>query len=183
MLVILKRLLIVIKASCNWGEMLRLRAFQTDDTSLLINYLNNPEVVRFLSSKIPTPDTIDDARWWIETGSKAGHTFAIELSGHFVGCIGAVAGEFEYSKSAEVGYWLAQEYWGQAIVSQAIALLIEKIQQNNEIVRLHAVVFEVNARSAKVLEKVGFAQEGCLHKAIYKQGDFHNALVYGKVIA
>ena len=54
---------------------------------------------------------------------------------------------------------------GQAIVSQAIALLIEKIQQNNEIVRLHAVVFEVNARSAKVLEKVGFAQEGCLHKA------------------
>ncbi|MGO2374397.1 MAG: GNAT family N-acetyltransferase [Pseudoalteromonas prydzensis] len=163
--------------------MLRLRRFKTDDALLLINYLNNPEVMQFLSPKIPTPYTIDDARWWIETGSKAGHTFAIELSGHFVGCIGAVAGEFEYSKSAEVGYWLAQEYWGQAIVSQAIALLIEKIQQNNDIVRLHAVVFEGNTRSAKVLEKVGFAQEGCLHKAIYKQGDFHNALVYGKVIA
>ncbi len=182
MLVILKRLLIVIKASCNWGGNVTTQGI-SNRRSLLINYLNNPEVVRFLSSKIPTPYTIDDARWWIETGSKAGHTFAIELSGHFVGCIGAVAGEFEYSKSAEVGYWLAQEYWGQAIVSQAIALLIEKIQQSNDIVRLHAVVFEGNTRSAKVLEKVGFAQEGCLHKAIYKQGDFHNALVYGKVIA
>lgn len=163
--------------------MLRLRRFKTDDALLLINYLNNPEVMQFLSPKIPNPYTIDDARWWIETGSKAGHTFAIEQNGHFIGCIGAVAGEFEYSKSAEVGYWLAKEYWGQRITSQALVLLIEKIQQNNDIVRLHAVVFEGNTRSAKVLEKVGFAQEGCLHKAIYKQGAFYNALVYGKVIA
>lgn len=114
MLVILKRLLIVIKASCNWGENVTTQGI-SNRRSLLINYLNNPEVVRFLSSKIPTPYTIDDARWWIETGSKAGHTFAIELSGHFVGRIGAVAGEFEYSKSAEVGYWLAQEYWGRQL--------------------------------------------------------------------
>ncbi|MFU2509741.1 GNAT family N-acetyltransferase [Pseudoalteromonas sp. ASV78] len=163
--------------------MLRLRAFQNDDAPLLINYLNNSEVVQFLSPKIPNPYTIDDARWWIETGSKAGHTFAIEQNGHFVGCIGAIAGEFEYRKSAEVGYWLAQEYWGQAIVLKALALLIEQVQLSKDIIRLHAVVFEGNARSAKVLEKVGFVQEGCLQKAIYKQGDFYNALVYGKVIA
>lgn len=117
----------------------------------------------------------------IETGSKAGITRAIEFDGHLVGCIGALPGEFEYAKSAEIGYWLAKEYWGKGIVAQALTLMIREIQTRSDIIRLHAVVFSGNSQSTKVLEKVGFEHEGVLNKAIYKNGQFYNALLYAKV--
>lgn len=162
--------------------MLRLRDFKSDDHTLLVNYLNNPDVKRFLSPKIPTPYTLDDAHWWTEEGSKAGFTRAIEVDGQLVGCIGALPGEFEYAKSAEIGYWLAQPYWGKGLIVQALALLIKEVQLNTDIVRLHAVVFAGNTQSTKVLEKVGFEHEGLLKKAIYKDTEFYNALLYGKVL-
>ncbi|WP_064435267.1 GNAT family N-acetyltransferase [Pseudoalteromonas neustonica] len=161
--------------------MIKLRSFQPNDVLLLIKYLNNLQVTHFLSSKIPSPYTEEDARWWIEKGCILSNAWAIELDGQCVGCIGAMKGEFEYSKSAEIGYWLAQEYWGQGVVTTALALLIAQLQAT-EVVRLHAVVFENNLRSAKVLEKNGFLKEGCLHKAIYKNDRFYNALIYGKVV-
>ncbi|MGY0644456.1 MAG: GNAT family N-acetyltransferase, partial [Paraglaciecola chathamensis] len=64
---------------------------------------------RFLSSRIPSPYTEDDATWWIEQGSKNGIIRAIEVDGVFVGCVGAEPGQFEYAYSAEVGTgWLSR---------------------------------------------------------------------------
>ncbi|MCQ8877476.1 GNAT family N-acetyltransferase [Pseudoalteromonas shioyasakiensis] len=163
--------------------MLRLRDFKPKDQALLINYLNNPDVKRYLSPKIPSPYTVDDARWWVETGSKAGGIFAIEKDGLFIGCVSAIAGELEYCKSAEVGYWLAKEYWGQGIVTAALALLIAQVQATTDIVRLHAVVFEGNTGSSKVLLKSGFKHEALLEKAIYKEDCFYNANLYGQLIS
>lgn len=162
--------------------MLRLRHFEYTDQPFLVSYLNNADIKQFLSPKIPTPYSDDDARWWVEEGSKAGFTRAIEVDGQLVGCIGALVGEFEYAKSAEVGYWLAQEYWGQGIVCQALALFIAEMQASSDIVRLHAVVFAGNMQSSKVLEKSGFEHEGLLKKAIYKHGKFYDALLYAKLL-
>ncbi|WP_394191730.1 GNAT family N-acetyltransferase [Pseudoalteromonas atlantica] len=162
--------------------MLRLRNFKLEDKTLLVNYLNNPDVKRFLSPKIPSPYTMDDACWWIEIGSKAGGIFAIEKDGIFIGCVSAIKGELEYCKSAEVGYWLAKEYWGQGIVTEALALLIEQVQSTTDIARLHAIVFDGNTGSDKVLLKSGFKHEALLEKAIYKAGTFYNANLYGKLM-
>ncbi|MGS0534848.1 GNAT family N-acetyltransferase [Pseudoalteromonas sp. SaAl2] len=162
--------------------MLRLRNFKQEDKALLVNYLNNPDVKRFLSPKIPSPYTIDDARWWVEEGSKVGITRAIEVNGQLAGSIGALPGQFEYAKSAEIGYWLAKEFWGKGIAVKALRALFNEVQLNTDIVRLHAVVFAGNTQSIKVLEKSGFEHEGLLKKAIYKQGTFCDAGVYGKII-
>jgi RimJ/RimL family protein N-acetyltransferase len=162
--------------------MIRLREFKTEDQPQLVQYLNNADVGRFLSTKIPSPYTDQDACWWVETGSKAGAIYAIEKDGLFIGCISAIAGEFEYCKTAEVGYWLAKEYWGKGIVTHALALLLSEIQIKTDIVRLHAVVFEGNSASSKVLLKSGFKHEATLEKAIYKAGVFYNAALYGKLI-
>ncbi|WP_404343047.1 GNAT family N-acetyltransferase [Pseudoalteromonas mariniglutinosa] len=162
--------------------MVTLRAFTQSDTDLLIDYLNNPSLVRFLSPKIPFPYTETDANWWINQGNKTGITRAIDVDGVFVGCIGALPGEFEYCKSAELGYWLAQDYWGQGIICIAISLLIDELKMTTDIVRLHAVVFAGNQQSSKVLTKTGFSYEGTRVKAIYKNAEFYDALLYGKLL-
>ena len=65
---------------------------------------------------------------------------------------------------------------GEGIVSAALASLEAEVHEHTTIARLHAVVFEENKRSANVLIKAGFVREGCLSKAIYKNGYFYNAL-------
>lgn len=162
--------------------MLLIRNFSHQDKSHLIRYLNTPNVTRFLSSRIPSPYTEDDATWWIEQGSKNGIIRAIEVDGEFVGCVGAEPGQFEYAYSAEVGYWLAEPFWGKGYASKALALLVNEVKNNSEIVRLHASVFAGNQASCKVLEKCGFITEGYLKRAVFKQGEFYDTHLYGRVI-
>ncbi|GAC23819.1 acetyltransferase [Paraglaciecola mesophila KMM 241] len=162
--------------------MLLIRHFTQQEKAHLIRCLNSPNVTRFLSSRIPSPYTEDDAIWWIEHGSKNGIIRAVEVDGEFAGCVGAEPGQFEYAYAAEVGYWLAEPFWGKGYASKALALLIDEVQNTSEIVRLHASVFEGNQTSCKVLEKCGFILEGRFKKAVYKQGEFYNTHLYAKII-
>ncbi len=45
--------------------MITLRDFTIEDTERLVEVLNDCEVTRFLSTKIPSPYTHSDAEWWI----------------------------------------------------------------------------------------------------------------------
>ncbi len=68
--------------------MLTLRNFEITDKPIIIETLNDPEVTRFLSSRIPSPYAASDADWWLSVGCKNGIIRAIEVDGNFVGCIG-----------------------------------------------------------------------------------------------
>ncbi|MCG7536823.1 GNAT family protein [Pseudoalteromonas sp. OOF1S-7] len=161
--------------------MLSLRPFEPSDEQSLVRYLNNPATVQYLSPKVPFPYTPEDAQWWISTGSKQGITRAIILDGMLIGCIGARPGTFEYCRSAEIGYWLGEEYWGQGITGRALQLLMAEVEADTDMVRLEAVVVAQNTRSARVLEKFGFEFEGLRRKAIYKDGEFFDARLFGKL--
>ncbi|RZM76461.1 GNAT family N-acetyltransferase [Pseudoalteromonas rubra] len=161
--------------------MLSLRPFEPSDESSLVRYLNNPATVQYLSPKVPFPYTQEDALWWITTGSKEGITRAIMLDGVLIGCIGARPGTFEYCRSAEIGYWLAEEYWGQGLTGRALQLLVDEVTTTTELMRLEAVVVAQNTRSARVLEKAGFEYEGLRRMAIYKDGEFFDARLFGKI--
>ncbi len=161
--------------------MVVLREFESGDAHLLREYLNNPHVTKYLTSSIPQPYEKEDAEWWINEGSKAGIVRAIEYEGVFVGAVGANRKQFEHSRSAEIGYWLAESYWGTGLATTALRQLTAFIFENTDIVRLQAYVFEGNLASARVLEKAGYRLEGILQKAIYKHGSFMDAKLYATV--
>ncbi|WP_233496498.1 MULTISPECIES: GNAT family N-acetyltransferase [Corallincola] len=163
--------------------MLKLRHFENQDLELLVEYLNCDDVVRYLSTVIPQPYTDADAKWWICEGSKADFVRAIEVNGVLAGCIGAHRKQAEFSKSAEVGYWLAKPFWGQGFATEALNLLAREVSETTDIVRLQAMVFEGNAASLAVLKKSGFTAEGYLQKAVYKNRRFYNAHLLGKVVS
>ena len=103
---------------------------------------------------------------------------AIEFNGSLVGCIGAQRGEFEYQRSAEIGYWIAKDYWKQGIATQAINALIPLIFSTTDIVRLFAAVFSENTASMQLLTKCGFELEAVHKQAIYKDNQFYDNHVY-----
>lgn len=162
--------------------MIILREFKIEDEPILREHLNNPNVARYLTTRIPQPYTQEDARWWINEGSKADIVRAIEYNGVLVGSVGAHRRQFELSRSAEIGYWIAESHWGMGIATKALQELSMLVFQNTDIVRLQAHVFGGNIASVKVLEKVGYRLEGILRKSIFKHGMFMDSSLYAAVI-
>lgn len=158
--------------------MIDLRDFRQEDIEPLVIILNDPDVTQYLSTKIPQPYTQDDALWWVNEGSKLGYIKAITLDGVLVGCIGVNRGEFEYSRSGEIGYWLAKPYWRQGITSLAIGRMLDFVFTQTDIERIFAAVFSDNQPSMRLLLKSGFSQEAVLQKAIYKNGHFYHSHIF-----
>ncbi len=161
--------------------MILLREFTQNDTERLVAILNDDSVTQFLSTKIPSPYTKEDALWWANEGSKSDLIKAISFNGILVGCIGVNRGEFEYQRSGEIGYWLSKEYWRQGITSVAITQMLEYVFSNTDIVRVFASVFSGNNPSMQLLIKSGFKQEAVLQNAIFKNGQFYNNHIFVKL--
>lgn len=161
--------------------MILLRDFTENDVGRLTLILNDVSVTQFLSTKIASPYTKENALWWINEGSKGDLIKAISFNGILVGCIGVNRGDFEYQKSGEIGYWLDKEYWRKGIASVAIQQISEVVFSNTDIVRLFASVFSGNEPSMQLLLKSGFKQEAVLENAIFKNGSFFNNHVFAKL--
>ena len=161
--------------------MVVLRDFNQEDIGCLVELLNNKNVTKYLTSRISEPYTIQDAEWWINTGSKIGIVKAIEVDRVLVGCISAVAGEHESNRSDEVGYWLGENYWGKGIATDSVKQITSYVFSSTNIVRLFAPVFSQNINSMNVLEKCGYRQEGVLKKAIFKNGVYFDECLFAKI--
>lgn len=63
---------------------------------------------------------------------------------------------------AEVGYDLSPDFWGQAYMTEALKAVISHGFEKMGLNRIQAVVYVKNNRSIRLLQKLGFAQEGLL---------------------
>ena len=152
-----------------------LRPWHKGDEVSLARYANNRNVSRNLRDRFPFPYTAADAEEWI--GLTAGKTptqhFAIVVDGSGVGGIAAEPGEGERRRSAEVGYWLGEPFWGRGIATEALRAVTDYAFATFDVIRLEAGVFGWNPASARVLEKVGYTLE-----AVVKDGRVGDRLLY-----
>ena len=158
----------------------RLRPWRDDDLEELVRHINNFNVVRFLSDVVPHPYSREDGERYLamvksETPQR---TFAIEADGRPVGSIGLIPGEEIYRKNAEIGYWLAEPYWGKGITPRAVKQIVEYGFRTFDIDRIYARVFAPNAASQRVLQKAGFRLEAFLRGTLYKRGEFADEMIY-----
>jgi RimJ/RimL family protein N-acetyltransferase len=158
-----------------------LREFLPEDLESLVALLNNVNVTRYLSTRLPFPYSESDATWWISDGSKQGIIRAITVDEALVGCVGAEAGGFEESRTAEIGYWIGEPYWGAGYATVALRELTQTVFSETDIVRLSAQVFSANLASMRVLEKCDYEFEGILRKGCYKEGQYYDKHIYAKV--
>jgi len=132
-----------------------------------------------MTSRMPFPYTINDAKWWVETGSKEqGLYLAIDLNGECIGGVGVHFDQFEHQYSAEIGYWIAEAHWGKGIGTRAVSKMTETIFSEKETVRLFARVFSPNKASMRVLEKCGYTLEAIHRKAVFKNDEFMDEHVF-----
>jgi RimJ/RimL family protein N-acetyltransferase len=151
-----------------------LREWQLSDAAVLAELLNNKKILDNLRDGLPYPYTEKDGEFYINSMLTADKNdtfaFAITYDGEVVGSIGAVRQLNIHNKTAEIGYYVSEEYWGKGIATAAVTLLSNYVFENTDIIRLFAEPFATNAGSIRVLEKAGFEYEGTLRKNAVKNG-------------
>ena len=148
-----------------------LRPLQDADAPRLAQLLNNKKIVDNLRDIIPYPYSIADARDFINAHIEQQPvlTFAVTYQFAFCGVIALVPQHDVYRKTAEIGYWLGEPFWGKGIATKSVALVSDYGFELGY-ARLATGVFEYNTASMKVLEKNGYYKEGVYKKAIFKNG-------------
>ena len=157
-----------------------LRPWKMTDIDSLVCYANNWNIAQNMTDKFAFPYTTENARAFIEFATKDNpvHIFAIDIDGQAIGGIGIHPQEDIHRKNAELGYWLAEPFWGKGIISKAIKQAVDIAFENYEIDRVFARPFGTNIASQKVLEKNQFLLECRLEKVIIKDGIRIDELIY-----
>jgi RimJ/RimL family protein N-acetyltransferase len=158
-----------------------LRPWRAGDEASLERHANNRNVSRNLRDRFPFPYTAAEAKEWIAftVGQTPTRHFAIVVEGAAVGGISLEPREGERRRSAEVGYWLGEPFWGRGIATEALRAITGYGFATFDIHRLEAGVFGWNGASARVLEKAGYLLEGRAREAIIKDGQITDRLLYG----
>jgi len=154
--------------------MILLREYGESDLERLVTLANNQSVSRYLVYTFPYPYTLKDAEWWIGTGSKQNGvvTRVIEYQGLFVGGVGITPQSGWREHLGEIGYWVAEDYWGKGIATAALCEMTEYGFAHRQFRKLFAPVLGPNVASMRVLEKCGYQREAILKDEVQKGGRY-----------
>jgi ribosomal-protein-alanine N-acetyltransferase len=163
---------------------LAIRHYRLADAESLTRHANDRDIWLNLRDRFPYPYTRRDALDWLDLVNRLDPitNFAITVDDKCVGGIGMVINQDVHRKSAEIGYWLGKEYWGQKVLSRLLGPATDYFFKNHDLVRIYAMVFDWNPASARVLEKSGYELEGRLKKSAFKDGKHCDQLVYARVL-
>jgi RimJ/RimL family protein N-acetyltransferase len=156
------------------------RAFRVDDAPSLAQHANNRKVWLNLRDLFPHPYTETHAAGYIAHVLKRAEplSFAIDVDGAAVGSISLRRGEDIERHSAELGYWLGEDFWGRGITTDAIRSVTMLGFAKHDLIRIFAVPFARNAPSCRVLEKAGYAREGLMRQSAVKDGVVEDQYLY-----
>lgn len=147
-----------------------LRKWNETDAETLALLFNNLHIWNNLRDAVPFPYTLENAKQFIaqQQDTVPVQNFAILNHDEIVGGIGINLMEDIYRMNVEMGYWIAERFWGMGIATIATGLMSDYVFQTFAINRIVAEVFEPNKASMRVLEKNGFTLECVRRKGVLK---------------
>ena len=161
---------------------LSIRKWRIEDKSDLAINLNNLKVLNNLRDGLPYPYTEDDAEDFIQMMLSADpdstFAFAITLDNKVIGSIGVFRKDNIHSRTAEMGYYIGEPYWGNGYMTNAIKQVCAYVFENTDLIRIFAEPFAHNIASCRALEKAGFQYEGTLKSNAVKCGNVVDMKMY-----
>jgi RimJ/RimL family protein N-acetyltransferase len=162
---------------------LRVRSWRKSDLGALVRHANNPNIAANLRDQFPHPYTRRDGAEYLSyvRDVDVETSFALEFDGEAIGGIGFLLGTDIARRTAEMGYWLSELYWGRGLATRAAQAASDWAFEHYKLTRIFAQVFAHNTASMRVLEKAGFEREGVMRKSAVKNGLVLDQVLYAKV--
>ena len=109
-------------------------------------------------------------------------SYVIVINGDAAGSIAVEMQRDVYSRSAELGYWLGEAYWGQGVMGKVVPAFVAWVWTRVPgLERINAETRADNEASMRVLGKAGFVREGRRERAVWKLGRFWDVVFWGLV--
>ncbi len=125
-------------------------------------------------------------RHWREWRQGKGYTFLIFLHGDGNGCGNLIGGisltdvQRGIAQKGTLGYWIGQPYAGQGLMTEAASLLCDFALETLRLHRLEAGCLPKNEASKKLLQRLGFEQEGFAKAYLQINGKWEDHLLWGR---
>ncbi len=144
-----------------YTKRLLLRSWREEEAEIMFHWAQNPNVGPIAGWR--EHRSVEESREIIRTVFSAPETYAMVLrsTGEPIGSIAlkidnSVSPSLQGYGGAELGYWLAEPYWGQGLTSEAVRTLIHRAFNELGYKRLWCGYYDGNERSRRVMEKCGF---------------------------
>jgi [ribosomal protein S5]-alanine N-acetyltransferase len=159
------------------------RSWRNDDAPSLARHANNRKIWLNLRDVFPHPYLLDDAHKFIAIMSAQSPELAycIAHQEQAIGGIGLKPSTDVERFSAEIGYWLGEEFWGRGIVTAAVTAVTRHGIESLGLNRIFALPYARNAPSCRLLEKAGYTLEGRMTRSAFKDGRWEDQFMYAWV--
>lgn len=164
------------------GNKVRLREYRKEDIPIAIDYINEPEVKKYMLTVTPFPIPTHSQEKFIEgfiTDKLERYAFAIETleDGKYIG--GCGLNNLDWKNSVvTVGIFIGdQNYWNKGYGTDAMKTFVSFIFKELNINKVKLATVSFNERAIRCYEKCGFKQEGVLRQEIFKGGKYHDEII------
>lgn len=150
---------------------------------------DNPRISKHMSLTFPSPYTLAAADTWITMNlrkSRQDNFVICEKASPAVviGGIGLKPGADVKAHTAEIGFWVAESYWGRGYATEALErfskwVFLDREVQGPQTTRLMGEVFSGNGASMRCFEKCGYVREGVLKGHCQKHGEVFDLHLFG----
>ena len=167
------------------GRSVLLRPVKRSDISYFLRWFNDPEVIQYLELYLPMTEMSEEK--FIEelgtTRAKSDVILVIEAVGaNSTRPIGNCGLHDINSKDHKAIFGIVigeKDYWNKTYGTEAARLLIDYGFQQLNLHRISSSAFSFNERSIKLHKKLGFHEEGRLRQAMFKNGQYHDLVLFG----
>ena len=160
-----------------------IREWVNEDAEAIAKYANNRKIWVNMRDLFPFPYKFSDAKAFLKTAIKPGPKtlFAIANLKEVIGGIGLATQKDVHRYTAELGYWLAEPFWGQGIMTNVVTHFTHYAFSTFDLHRIFATPYVYNEASIRVLEKSGFELEGRLRANAFKDGQIVDQFIFSKL--
>jgi RimJ/RimL family protein N-acetyltransferase len=167
------------------GKSVLLRPVKRSDISYFLKWFNDAEVLQYLELYLPMTEMSEEK--YIEelgtTRAKSDVLFVMEvIEDASTKPIGNCSLHEVDSKDHKAIFGMVigeKDYWSKNCGTEAARLLICYGFQQLNLHRISSAAFAFNERSIKLHKKVGFREEGRLREAFFKNGQYHDLILFG----
>lgn len=159
------------------GDQVALRTVEREDVEFLQRLINDPRVRRG-TGRVEPVNRVAEEEYVESLAEEEGVSTLVCVDGDPVGIIGFEKREGVWG-TAEVGYMIAPDEWGNGYATDALRELCAYAFAEQRVAKVVARAYETNEASCRVLEKAGFVREGCLRGEAFVQGERVDVYRYG----
>lgn len=164
-----------------YGENIMLREYQKDDIDNLMKWINDPDIVRFLSDRYLYPQSKKQVEDFLEMAmhkSWTGFVISDRETGDYLGQTDFINID-EKNGCAELALVIGDtNNISKGIGTEASKLMMNFGFQNLRLNRIELSCWDYNERALKLYNKLNFIEEGRKRNKRYFKGEYHDQVFF-----